>query len=191
MALRSRTRCSDRDSYVPPHTGVRCRRHPLPCAWHGGEHRDLSAVERDPVTGLFAWADEPLEVSQSGEFRKAAGLWVSGDFFRVLGIQPLLGRLFTAADDHRGCGQGAGVVISYGFWQREFGGNPAVVGQETTIGNYRTAIIGVTPQTGLKPYDPLSLTIAGLSLAAVAAAASFIPAWRASSVDPVTALRQD
>ena len=150
-------------------------------------------IRRHPgtFTGLFAWADEPLEVSQSGEFRKAAGLWVSGDFFRVLGIQPLLGRLFTAADDHRGCGQGAGVVISYGFWQREFGGNPAVVGQETTIGNYRTAIIGVTPQTGLKPYDPLSLTIAGLSLAAVAAAASFIPAWRASSVDPVTALRQD
>jgi ABC-type lipoprotein release transport system permease subunit len=43
----------------------------------------------------------------------------------------------------------------------------------------------------VKPSDPLSLTIAGLSLSAVAAVASFIPARRASSVDPVTALRQD
>jgi len=88
----------------------------------------------DPLSGVFAWADEPLELSQSGEFRKIAALWVSGDFFTVLGVHAERGRLFTAANDRRGCGQAAGVVISYGFWQSEFGGSTAIVGQETTIG---------------------------------------------------------
>ena len=44
---------------------------------------------------------------------------------------------------------------------------------------------------GLEPYDPLSLTIAGVSLALVAAGASYLPARRAASVDPVVALRQE
>jgi putative ABC transport system permease protein len=44
---------------------------------------------------------------------------------------------------------------------------------------------------GLKAYDPLSLTFAALSLALVAAAASYVPARRTASVDPATALRRD
>ncbi len=102
--------------------------------------------ERQAFSGLFAWADESLEISPHGESRKVAGLWVSGDFFHVLGVQPLLGRVFTEDDDRRGCGQSAGAVISYGFWQREFGADPSSVGRQVSIGNYRTAIIGVTPQ---------------------------------------------
>lgn len=98
-------------------------------------------------SGLFAWADESLDISPNGEFRKVAGLWVSGDFFRVLRVQPMLGRVFTGSDDHRGCGQGAGVVISHGFWQREFGGDPSVVGRQMSIGKYRIEVIGVTPPT--------------------------------------------
>ncbi|MBI3403628.1 MAG: ABC transporter permease [Acidobacteria bacterium] len=67
---------------------------------------------QDAFAGLFAWADESLDVSSSGEVKKADGLWVSGDFFGVLGVRPMLGRVFTAGDDRRGCGQGTGVVIS-------------------------------------------------------------------------------
>jgi ABC-type antimicrobial peptide transport system permease subunit len=44
---------------------------------------------------------------------------------------------------------------------------------------------------GLEPYDPLTLAIAGFSLTVLAAVASYLPAWRASSVNPVIALRQD
>jgi ABC-type antimicrobial peptide transport system permease subunit len=44
---------------------------------------------------------------------------------------------------------------------------------------------------GLQPYDPLTLLIAGISLAVLAGAASCLPAWRAASVNPVIALRQD
>jgi hypothetical protein len=62
----------------------------------------------------------------------------------VLGIQPLRGRFFTAADDRRGCGV-PGAVISYGFWQREFGGAPSVIGSKLTVNYQPVEIIGVTP----------------------------------------------
>jgi putative ABC transport system permease protein len=102
---------------------------------------------RDNQTALsstLAWADESLEVSLNGESHQINGLWVSGDFFNVLGVKPMRGRVFAAADDKRGCGFAPGAVVSYGFWQRKFGGDPAVLGKTTTIGGNRIKIIGVT-----------------------------------------------
>jgi predicted permease len=72
------------------------------------------------------------------------GLWVSGDFFPVLGVSAIRGRLFTARDDRRGIGP-EGVVISYGFWQQEFGGAEDVVGEPLTLNDKVFTIIGVTP----------------------------------------------
>ena len=71
------------------------------------------------------------------------GLWVSGDFFRVLGVRPIQGRLFTAEDDRRGCGL-PGAVISYGFWQQEYGGGPAL-GRKLMLNDKPVEVIGVTP----------------------------------------------
>jgi putative ABC transport system permease protein len=95
--------------------------------------------------GMFAWADEPLNISTNGEFRSVAGLWVSGDFFRVLGVQPILGRAFTLADDQRGCGQIPPAVVSYGFWRRELGGDASAIGRKVAIGENRIDVVGVTP----------------------------------------------
>jgi putative ABC transport system permease protein len=96
-------------------------------------------------SGAFAWADEQFDMSSNGEFRGAAGMWVSGDFFDVLGVKPVLGRLFTGPDDRRGCGLAPGAVVSHGFWQREFGGDASVIGKNVSIGKERIQIIGVTP----------------------------------------------
>src|SRR5215471_7533309 len=49
-------------------------------------------------SGLFAWSPNTFNLAQVGEARDARGLWVSGDFFKVLGVQPELGRLLTAGD---------------------------------------------------------------------------------------------
>ena len=68
---------------------------------------------------------------------------MSGDYFRVLGEQPLLGRVFSVADDRRGCGA-PGAVISYGFWQREFGGDTSALGRKITIEGHPFQIIGIT-----------------------------------------------
>jgi putative ABC transport system permease protein len=93
---------------------------------------------------MFAWADEALDISGSRETRYARGLWVSGNLFDALGVRPILGRVFHEADDRRGCGL-SGAVISYGFWQREFGGNAAAIGRKIKLNQSAVEVIGVTP----------------------------------------------
>jgi len=76
--------------------------------------------------------------------RNARALWVSGDFFPTLGVQASLGRVFTAADDQRGCGA-RNAVISHSFWQREYGGEPNIIGRKIMLAEQPFEIIGVTP----------------------------------------------
>jgi len=97
-----------------------------------------------PFSGVLAWASNDFNLATGGEVRLARGLFVSGDFFRVLGVQPLQGRVFTAADDRRGCGL-PGAVISYGFWQRELAGDAAVIGRKLSLNDQVVEIVGVTP----------------------------------------------
>jgi predicted permease len=67
--------------------------------------------------------------------------------FDVLGVSPLLGRTLTPADDVRGGGSaGAVAVISYGFWQRRFGGAADVIGRSISIERTPYTIVGVTRQ---------------------------------------------
>jgi predicted permease len=95
-------------------------------------------------SSIFAWATDGFNLAQGGEVRPAEALWVSGEFFNILGIEPELGRVFTAADDRRGSGAPA-LVISHAFWQREYGGDQAVIGRKITLGDSPCEIIGVTP----------------------------------------------
>jgi hypothetical protein len=101
-------------------------------------------AQQQGFSGMFAWSENRFDIAPSGETHYADGLYVSGDFFRVLGVQPVLGRLFTTEDDQRGCGS-PGVVISDAFWQREYGGESSVVGRKMTIEHHPFEIIGVTP----------------------------------------------
>jgi putative ABC transport system permease protein len=93
---------------------------------------------------IAAWVPTRRNLGQGGEARYANTVMVSGEFFDVLGVQPLLGRLISPADDHRGCGA-QGAVLSYPFWQREFGGRPQALGSKLTLSGQPFQIIGVTP----------------------------------------------
>jgi len=95
-------------------------------------------------SGVFAWGADSFNLTPGGEVRSAQALWVSGDVFNVLGVRPALGRVFTAADDQRGCGA-TGVVISHRFWQREYGGDANVIGRKLTLADQPFEIIGVAP----------------------------------------------
>src|SRR6266542_2169504 len=100
---------------------------------------------------IFAWGNAQFLVGRADETRQARGLWVSGDFFRVLGITPQRGRLFTKDDDRRGCGAGT-AVISHGFWQVQLGGREDAIGSTLTILDQPFTVVGVTPAsfTGLE-----------------------------------------
>src|SRR5206468_8826304 len=102
--------------------------------------------------GLFAWGNASFFVGRGSEARKVRGLWVSGDFFPVLGIKPALGRLITADEDRRGgCGADA-AVVSHAFWRTYFGGRASAVGSTITLLNLPFTVVGVTPAafTGLE-----------------------------------------
>jgi len=93
--------------------------------------------------GAFAWSDTRFDLAQGGAARYAQGIWASGDFFKTLGIHPAVGRLFDAADDQRGCPGVA--VVSYGFWQEQFGGAASVAGEKVSLDKHTFPIVGVTP----------------------------------------------
>jgi predicted permease len=95
-------------------------------------------------SGIVAWSPTGFNLAQGGEIRNKNALWVSGDFFNVLGVRAELGRLFTSSDDVRGC-TSPGVVISHGFWQSEFGGTADVIGRKLTIAEHSLEVVGVTP----------------------------------------------
>jgi putative ABC transport system permease protein len=94
-------------------------------------------------SGIAAWSDVGFSRDSGGDARFVNGLFVSGEFFRVLGVRPLAGRVFTAEDDRRGCAL-PGAVISYRFWQQEFGGRPAL-GQKLRLNDKYVDVIGITP----------------------------------------------
>jgi putative ABC transport system permease protein len=99
---------------------------------------------QEAFAGTLAWAPATFDLASRGAQRfTEAGLIVSGDFFNVLGVKPLLGRVFTASDDAAGVEPVA--VISSSFWKREFGGDPSIIGREIMIDRHPFEIIGVTP----------------------------------------------
>ncbi|HMD35833.1 MAG TPA: ABC transporter permease [Vicinamibacterales bacterium] len=119
--------------------------------WFSGDHPELTYPlwerlrdRQQAFSNVFAWTMTDFELSDEGESRTAAGVWVSGGFFDTLGVRPVLGRLLADADDTRGCGSPP-VVIGFGFWQSAFGGSPAALGRSLTLDGHEYEIVGVTP----------------------------------------------
>jgi predicted permease len=111
---------------------------------HG--HWQQIQSRQQAFTGVLAWSAARFNLAQGGEVRYAEGLYVSADFFRHLGVAPVVGRTFTAEDDTPACNN-PGAVISYAFWQREFGGESAALGRTVTLDGHPFPVIGVTPES--------------------------------------------
>ena len=75
---------------------------------------------------------------------RAQGSGVSGDFWKVMGVQPLLGKTFDASGDTPHSADYT--VLSYGLWQRRFGGDKNVIGQQITLGGQTSTVTGVMPR---------------------------------------------
>ena len=100
--------------------------------------------DQQAFSDLFAWGARRFNTAPGGEVHFVEGLYVSGNYFTHLGVAPLIGRVFTPADDTRGCGP-TGAVISYAFWQRELGGHAGVLSRTVSLDGVPFPIIGVTP----------------------------------------------
>src|SRR5262249_49495012 len=73
---------------------------------------------------------------------EATGVLVSGNYFSVLGVSALVGRVFT---DDGAKGANPVAVLSYGFWRDKFGGSREIIGQELSLNENTYTVIGVTP----------------------------------------------
>ena len=93
----------------------------------------------------FAWSSARFNLAPGGQAELVDGLWASGGMFETLGVEAMLGRTFTGADDTRGGGpDGPVAVISYEFWQRRFGGAADAIGRTLNVERVPVTIIGVT-----------------------------------------------
>ena len=121
------------------------------CCRHTGRNRQVSVPlwreieqHQQSFSGLFAFADTRFNLAPRGEVRYVEGLYVSGDFFPVLGVVPALGRPLTRDDDRSGCAN-APAVISHALWQSEFGGSPDVLTRTIRLRTSDHPIAGVMP----------------------------------------------
>jgi predicted permease len=104
-------------------------------------------IDREQNTTLQdigAYDGDSVDVTGAGKPEHVPGLDVTDGTLPILGVAPVLGRLFNRKDDSAGAPQT--VVLSYGYWQRKFGGASSVVGRSITVGGKPREIIGVLPQ---------------------------------------------
>jgi len=105
---------------------------------------------QDVFSEASAFAGTRFNLAVGGEARPVQGYWTGGQFFETLGVRPFIGRTYTAADDKRGCPGTA--VLGYSFWQKEYGGNPNVVGKTISMDAHPFEILGVA-QPGFSGID--------------------------------------
>jgi predicted permease len=126
----------------------------------GGSYRDLAIGDFDAqfsyamfrdlekgqkvFTGIAGHTDFVANLSFRERPLYGRGALVSGSYFGVLNVKPALGRLIGLDDEPR-IGESAVVVLSYDYWQRQFGGDPKVIGDTLTVNGQQLEIVGVAP----------------------------------------------
>ena len=128
-------------------------------AWRAGTHafEDLCAISSTDWTWDLRTNTETVAV----RYRS-----VGGNFFDLLGATPLLGRTFHSDDDRRSSART--VVLSYGFWQRQFGGDPGVVGRTMVFSGKPFTVVGIMPAAfmfpaGTEVWTPLAPDLASIA----------------------------
>jgi predicted permease len=117
----------------------------LSCATYSAdgyeEFRAQSRTYQD-VTGYEAFTTpDNLRITGRGEPQPATGIEVIGNFFQVLGVQPAMGRLFTA-DEARGSEV---ALLANAYWRRQFTADPAIVGKAIELNGTQVTVVGVLP----------------------------------------------
>jgi putative ABC transport system permease protein len=112
--------------------------------WQAQNHT-LEAVS------LYSWR-QIMSASGTGEPEPASVVPTQENFFEVVGVRPLLGRGFAPGEDAAGKNHVA--VLSYGFWQRRFGGSPQAVGKAIELNDEAYTVVGVMPRWFNFPWAP-------------------------------------
>lgn len=107
--------------------------------------RDLEKDNAHVFTGIAAHRGFGTNLSYKGQTLSSQGMFVSGSYFPVLGLQPALGRLIDPHDDQT-IDNAPVVVLSHDYWQTRFGGSPAVLNDTMIVNGVTMTIVGVAPR---------------------------------------------
>jgi putative ABC transport system permease protein len=99
----------------------------------------------------------PILTGGESEPERLQGAYVIGDFFNVLGVEPALGRKFLPEEND--AGKNRIVILSHALWQRRFGGDAKIIGQQITIGGNPHTVVGVMPAGFQDPIPNASRTV--------------------------------
>src|ERR1700682_4677593 len=105
------------------------------------DFRDRNQV----LSGLLAYRFVPISLSRAGANERVWGYEVSGNYFDMLGVQAIKGRMFLPDEDRTRLSSPV-AVVSYGAWQRRFAGDPDLIGKEILLNNHAFKIIGIAPE---------------------------------------------
>ncbi len=109
---------------------------------------------------IGAWGQEDQALASQDHADPVVAAFVSYNFFSVLGVRPLQGRVFTFEEDQPD--RDAVALLGYGLWQRRFGGDPNVVGQRVNLDGSQYTVVGIMPARfqyprGAEIWTPLAL----------------------------------
>ncbi|HTA40883.1 MAG TPA: FtsX-like permease family protein [Bryobacteraceae bacterium] len=175
------------------------------------------AEQNRSLQSMGVWFPFAATITGIAEPERVQTVLVSDGALQSLGVSPILGRWLSHEDQNPG--GPAGVLLSYGYWQRRFGGDSREIGIRSALGaqpreikamfvRYALVLAGIGVAIGLgaaagltrlmksllfgiSPLDPVTYAAVPVVLIAAAALASYLPARRAAGVDPVETLRAE
>jgi predicted permease len=120
--------------------GVRAKRpeNLRPLSW--ANYLDY-ATSMERVSGLAASASFDLSLTQGGPAERLSGVAVSDNYFQVLGVEPALGRLFSAGEEPAPV-----AVLGHALWRQHFGADPGVIGSQVALNGKPVVVMGVAPE---------------------------------------------
>src|SRR3984885_6322946 len=101
--------------------------------------------QTDSFAELFGYALFLPGLSADGHADQLLASYVTGNYFSVLGVRPLLGRLVLPSEENQP-GEQPVLVLGYSYWQKRFGGDPHVIGKQVRVNGKQATIIGVVPK---------------------------------------------
>src|SRR5438477_9166833 len=108
------------------------------------DYEDLRSAQRSFAMMAAYLTGSTVNVTYKTNPQRYTGGYVTEDFFKILGVSPILGRDFTADDNKPGAPKVT--ILGYEIWQRDFNGDPKIVGQSVRINGKAATIIGVMPR---------------------------------------------
>jgi len=118
----------------------------LEAAFSIADYRDIQSQTSETFSGLAVYLLGLDGISSQGtKPERLATCYVSGNYFSMLGLKPVLGRFILPAEGHTVEADPV-MVIGYAFWRTHFGGDPAIVGRKVSVDGHPLTIIGVAPE---------------------------------------------